>query len=338
MSPLRQEKVIAGLRTENAYPHKISKIVVEETHISWIFLTGLYAYKIKKNIKFGKILDFSSLEFRKISCQKEVELNKILCGNMYKGVVKVVGKNGDNIIRITNLKHKGKPLEYAVKMREIPQQYRMDNLLLIGKVNLRTIERLVGILHKFHLRTRTSVEIKKYGKPKFIKEKIKENFGTIAKFANIDQKLEKILITFVQNNNNLFLDRINENKVRDIHGDLHLKNVFILQNRFYLYDRIEFNDPLRYADIAEDVAHLSMDLDHHYRTDFRKYFISQYIRKSNDHSLEKVVYFWMCYKACVRAKVSLFHAKNEKVVEKRSSYNNEARDLFTLANSYIEFL
>ena len=134
MSPLRQEKVIAGLRTENAYPHKISKIVVEETHISWIFLTGLYAYKIKKNIKFGKILDFSSLEFRKISCQKEVELNKILCGNMYKGVVKVVGKNGDNIIRITNLEHKGKPLEYAVKMREIPQQYRMDNLLLIGKL------------------------------------------------------------------------------------------------------------------------------------------------------------------------------------------------------------
>jgi aminoglycoside phosphotransferase family enzyme len=329
MSPLQQEKVIAGLRTENAYPHKISKIVVEETHISWIFLTGLYAYKIKKSIKFGKILDFSSLEFRKISCQKEVELNKILCGNMYKGVVKVVGKNGDNIIRITNLEHKGKPLEYAVKMREIPQQYRMDNLLWIGKVNLRTIERLVGILLKFHLRTRTSAEIEKYGKPKFIKEKIKENFGTIAKFANIDLKLEKILLSFVQNNNNLF---------RDIHGDLHLRNVFILQNRFYLYDRIEFNDPLRYADIAEDVAHLSMDLDHHYRTDFRKYFISQYIRKSNDHSLEKVVYFWMCYKACVRAKVSLFHAKNEKVVEKKSSYNNEAKDLFILANSYIEFL
>ena len=60
-----QEKVIAGLRTENAYPHKISKIVVEETHISWIFLTGLYAYKIKKSIKFGKILDFSSLEVQK---------------------------------------------------------------------------------------------------------------------------------------------------------------------------------------------------------------------------------------------------------------------------------
>ena len=144
----------------------------------------------------------------------------------------------------------------------------MDNLLLIGKVNLRTIERLVGILHKFHLRTQTSVEINKYGKPKFIKEKIKENFDTIAKFANVDQKLEKILITFVQNNNNLFLDRIHENKIRDIHGDLHLKNVFILQNRFYLYDRIEFNDPLRYADIAEDVAHLSMDLDHHKRTIF----------------------------------------------------------------------
>ena len=69
----------------------------------------------------------------------------------------------------------------------------------------------------------------------------------------------------------LFLDRIHKGKIRDIHGDLHLKNVFIVQNRFYLYDRIEFNDALRYADIAEDVAHLSMDLDHHKRTNFQKY-------------------------------------------------------------------
>ena len=148
---LSQKKVIAGLGTENAYPHKISKIFIEETHISWIFLTGLYAYKIKKSLKFGKVLDFSSLELRKKSCQKEVKLNRILCGNMYKGVVKIVRKNNDNILRIINLKHKGKPLEYAVKMREIPEQYRLDNILFMGKVNFSTIERLVGILVRFHI-------------------------------------------------------------------------------------------------------------------------------------------------------------------------------------------
>ena len=84
--------VIVGLGTENVYPHKISKVFVEETRISWIFLTGLYVYKIKSP-KFGKILDFLSLERRKRSCQKEVQLNRILCGNMYKEVVKIVRKN-----------------------------------------------------------------------------------------------------------------------------------------------------------------------------------------------------------------------------------------------------
>jgi aminoglycoside phosphotransferase family enzyme len=84
----------------------------------------------------------------------------------------------------------------------------------------------------------------------------------------------------VKDNKNLFYSRIRENKVRDIHGDLYLKNIFIMKNRFYMYDRLEFNDSLRYADIAEDVAHLSMDLDHHERTDFRKYFVSKYIKKA----------------------------------------------------------
>ncbi len=334
---LSQKSVIAGLQTEIAYPHKVSKIVVNETHISWIFLTGSYAYKIKKNLKFGKVLDFSSLQLRKISCQKEVKLNRILCGSMYMSVVKVV-KNKDNTLRIADLKHKGKPFEYAVKMKEIPEQYRLDNLLITRKVSFRTIEKLVEILVRFHIHTRTSKKIKCHGRPQFINEKINENFDTIATLTKVDGKLRKALLSFVEDNQSLFRERIHENKIRDIHGDLHLENIFIVQNKVYLYDRIEFNDSLRYADIAEDVAHLCMDLDHHKRTDFQKYFISQYIEKSNDLTLREVIYFWMCYKACVRAKVSLFRAKNEADKEQRTSYINEAKDLFLLANSYIDSL
>ena len=78
---VRQQKVVFGLKKEkDAFPHKVSKIRLEETHISWILLTGLYAYKIKKELKFGKVLDFSTLKLRKKFCQKEVILNKVLCG------------------------------------------------------------------------------------------------------------------------------------------------------------------------------------------------------------------------------------------------------------------
>jgi aminoglycoside phosphotransferase family enzyme len=94
----------------------------------------------------------------------------------------------------------------------------------------------------------------------------------------------------------------------------------------------------RYADVAEDVAHLSMDLDHHKRNDFRKRFVSKYISKSNDLNLEKIIYFWMCYKACVRAKVSFFHATNEMAAEKRIDHLRESKDLLALAESYLELL
>src|SRR5918912_4224809 len=86
-----QQKIVAALQAKNSYPHRVSKkIKLEETHISWIFLTGSYAYKIKKQLKFGNVLDFSTLALRKRFCQREVRLNKILCHEMYKDVVKII--------------------------------------------------------------------------------------------------------------------------------------------------------------------------------------------------------------------------------------------------------
>jgi aminoglycoside phosphotransferase family enzyme len=333
--------VVAGLQLKKGYPQRVSKLNVEETHIPWIFLTGLYAYKIKKELKFGQILDFSTLQLRKRFCQKEVILNKILCNDMYQEVVKIVKENDNNInsnIRITDLNNKGKALEYAVKMLEIPQKFRMDNLISLNRIKLKNIEKLAESLVKFHFFTSTSRKIKNYGQPKFIRKKINENFKTLSKLEKIDAKFETKLTYFIKNNKDLFYQRIREDKVRDIHGDLYLKNIFIVKGRLYMYDRIEFNDSLRYADVAEDVAHLSMDLDHHKRSDFRKHFVSKYVSKSNDLDLEKIIYFWMCYKACVRAKVSFFHAKNEIVNVKRIDHIRESKDLLTLAESYLQLL
>jgi hypothetical protein len=123
------------------------------------------------------------------------------------------------------------------------------------------------------------------------------------------------------------------------HGDLYLGNIFVVNDRrFYLYDRIEFNDSLRYADVTEDVAHLSMDLDYNRRIDLRKYFVSQYIERSDDLDLKNLLYFLMSYKACVRAKVSLFRAKNETDDETKKRWIEESKNLLELAASYIESL
>jgi aminoglycoside phosphotransferase family enzyme len=324
----------------------VPKIEVYETHISWIFLTGRYAYKIKKEVKFGKILDFSTLYLRRKFCQKEIQVNKILCGDMYKGVVKLVKPNNGSI-KIVDLRTKDEPLEYGVKMLEIPQKFRLDYLIKVDKLSLKTIDRLTRILVKFHSSTRTNAMIKSYGVPSFLKKKIDENFQTFGKLNNdiaaykLDkiQKIYKRLIVFLANNKTLFYRRIRQGKIREIHGDLYLGNIFVVNDkRFYLYDRIEFNDSLRYADVTEDVAHLSMDLDYNRRIDLRKHFVSRYIEYSEDVDLENLLYFLMCYKACVRAKVSLFRAKNETDNETRKIWLEESKNLLELAAPYIESL
>jgi len=331
-----QEKIIKFLlENKSSYPHKVSKIQIKQTHISWILLTGRYAYKIKKQLKFGKILNFSTLRLRKKYCQTEVRINKLLCPNLYLGVVKIVERNSS--VRITNLESKQKAIEYAVKMHEIPQKYRMDILANKNKITKKTINNLVSLLIKFHKQTPTSNRIKRFGLPKIILKKIDENFRTIEAMKKINPKYEKKLISFIRHNQELFSKRITEGKIRDIHGDLYLKNIFILNNsKFYLYDRIEFNENLRFADIAEDVAHLSMDLDFNEKHDLRKYFITMYVKISKDIDLLKFIYFWMCYKALIRAKVSLFLEKNEKSKTKRITALNDSRKFFKLANSYLK--
>ena len=90
----QQNNLVLALKDKDVYPHEVylSEIKVLETHISWIFLTGLYAYKIKKAVKFGRILDFSTLQLRRRFCQKEIEVNRIPCGDMYEGVIKLVAR------------------------------------------------------------------------------------------------------------------------------------------------------------------------------------------------------------------------------------------------------
>ena len=331
---MKQIDIALHLKEKGAFPHRVSTVRVLETHISWVLLTGKYVYKVKKEVKFGRILDFSTLSLRKYFCQKEVMLNRPLCGKMYQGVVKIV--KIDHKYKIVNLNACGKPLEFAIKMLEIPQRFRMDNLLRLRRINNRVLDLLVENLVAFHRCAYTGNTIAKFGRPHIMKSKIRENFATLSMFTKTDSVFEKRLNHFVRNNYELFARRIEASRIRDIHGDLYMKNIFFFKSRFYMYDRIEFNDSLRYADVAEDVSHLAMDLDYHRRQDLRRYFINHYIRKSNDTTLINIIYFMMCYKACIRAKVSIFRASEVGNENERVECMTEAQSLFKLASKYLE--
>jgi hypothetical protein len=258
---------------------------------------------------------------------------------MYTCVVKVIGRGKG--VRIVNLSCKGKALEYAVKMLEIPQEHRMDNLLRAGKVNSDTIRSLTRKLANFHSNAKTNTRITSFGSPQFMISKIKENFLTLSKLTKSGKIYAQKLMLFVKNNESLFFLRMKQGRIREIHGDLYLRNIFLSKKKFYLYDRIEFNTPLRYADVAEDLAHLSMDLDFHQREDLRKLVISDYMKQTGDTIMIDLIYFMMCYKSCVRAKVALFRAS--QAIGKDGDLNRkmykeceqEAHAHFALSRKYM---
>ena len=334
-----QSKVCKSLLSKLAYPHRVSTIQTQDTHISWIFLAGPYAYKIKKQVKFGGVLDFSTLGLRRQYCHKEVELNRKLCKDMYLGVVRIMAipdKNHNRVVIADSHTMTGKVIEYAVKMKHIASKYRMDKLLTAHRIKLENIGKIASILNNFHSRASTSKDIQKYGQPKYLKYKIKENFQTLARLRHPTPQAEDRLIKFINNNENFFLTRIRDKKIRDIHGDLYLKNIFIVKDRkYYLYDRVEFNDSLRYADVAEDVAHLSMDLEYHKYNDFKLYFVPTYISKSRDHDLIKILNFLISYKAFMRAKVSLFQAIFERTKTRQHRLKKEADLLLAFGQKYL---
>lgn len=338
-----QSKIYNGLLNRQAYPHRVGgSIQIEETHVSWIFLAGPYAYKIKKPVKFGRVLDFSTLSLRRKYCYKEVELNRKLCDDMYIGVSRITpAPNDDNSVTIvdSNRTKNGKVIEYAVKMKRIASEYRMDNLLNAHRINLENIRKIASILSNFHSTTITNEKIQKYGKPNYLKYKIKENFQTLATLNYQIPHAETKLVKFINDNENFFLTRIRNKKIRDIHGDLYLKNIFIVKDRkYYLYDRIEFNDSLRYADVVEDVAHLSMDLERHRHKNLQSYFIRIYISMTNDQDLERILNFLICYKAFMRAKVSLFQAAFEFKRLRKNKLIREANLHLALGQRYLEDL
>ncbi|MGB7634585.1 MAG: hypothetical protein WBL68_12730 [Nitrososphaeraceae archaeon] len=337
-----QSKVYNGLLSKRAYPHRVSTIQIKGTHISWIFLAGPYAYKIKKQVKFGSVLDFSTLSLRKKYCYKEVELNRKLCKDMYYGVVRIVtvpDKNDNRVVIADSHTRSGQVIEYAVKMKHIALEYRMDKLLTAHRIKLENIAKIASILNNFHSRTSTSKEIQRYGKPKYLKYKINDSFQTLARLKHPIPRARDTLIKFIYNNENFFLTRIRDKKIRDIHGDLYLKNIFIVKNRrYYLYDRVEFNDSLRYADVAEDVAHLSMDLEHHKHKDLQLYFVRTYISRSQDHALERILNFLISYKAFMRAEVSLFQASFESTKSRKHRLQKDADSHFALGQKYLEAL
>ncbi len=328
-------EMVQALLDPKAYPDAPQRVELVQTQMSFVFLTDNYVYKVKKPVNLG-YLDYTTPERRHFYCQQEVELNRRLCPDVYLGIVPITRDKGNILTG-----GQGEVIEYAVKMRRLPQGAMMDVLLANNQVSPEMVGSVARRLAEFHQKAETNASISTFGNLNTIIQNTDENFTQTEKYIGITisrekyQHIKEYTDSFIKENASLFHKRIAGGRIRNCHGDLHAAHI-CFHNGICIYDCIEFNDRFRYCDVASEVAFLAMDLDHYGRTDLSRSFVTAYVRWSRDKELSQLLNFYKCYRAYVRGKVESFKLDDPHISEEEKAIVlTIAKSYFELAESYI---
>lgn len=305
--------VVNGLTRPEAYPEHPAEVSMRQTHISWLFFTEDFVYKMKKPVNFG-FLDFTTLEARRFFCEEEVRLNRRLTSDVYLGIVEVKAENGH-----VHIGGSGEVIDYAVQMRRLPEDRMLPSLLAAGEVTSATMQQLARLLATFHARAETGQAINQDGTMATILRNWEENFAQTRPYLDWPLSREAYdtirsrVLTFCRLRAARFDQRIVDGRIRDGHGDLRAEHI-CLTEPIAIFDCIEFNHRFRYGDVAADVAFLAMDLEALGVADLSQAFVQAYVEHSEDRALLSVLDFYKCYRAFVRAKVECFRT-DDPIVE-----------------------
>jgi aminoglycoside phosphotransferase family enzyme/predicted kinase len=331
-------QLIQAMQEPNFYHHSVqAEIRVIQTHCSAVFLTGNYAYKIKKNVNFG-FLDYSTLEKRHYFLQQELEMNQAIAPEIYLEVLPISQIN-DSLM----LGSHENVVEYVLKMAEFPQSALLISLFERGELKESHLRELGEVVANFHRRTNTNDYIKSFGKVEVIKKSIDNNYQATQKYIGIAQTLEQYQETqqftdnFLIQKQAIFESRCLNHKIRECHGDLHLRNICYWHNQIQLFDRIEFNEPFRFVDVMYDIAFTVMDLEAKGRRDLGNIFLNTYLEKTGDWEGLQVLPFYLCRQAYVRAKVTSLLLDDPNISEsEKESATQIAKNYYHLAWQYTQ--
>jgi aminoglycoside phosphotransferase family enzyme len=329
--------IIHDLNDPESLPDRTETVSVIQTHISIVFVADEWVYKVKKPVNFG-FLDFSTLEKREHYCHQEVKLNKRLAEDIYRDVLPVTfdGK------KFTLRDGPGEAVDYAVKMKRIPDEILMKSVFEKGELTSGHMKMVADVLARFHCSALRTPEIDKFGEPEIFKVNTDENFEQVKKYIGVSvpkhkfDALKKWTDDFYNANRALFLQRIKGGKIRDCHGDLHMEHICFTED-LSIIDCIEFNERFRYSDTVADIAFLLMDLEYHGGEDQARDLWSRYKGFSSESEVEALLVFYKVYRAFVRGKVNSFQVDDENInADKKEEAVQRARKYFQLAFSYID--
>lgn len=295
-----QATLISSLLRATAYPHPVTEFQVLDTHISWVVLTGRFAYKIKKALRL-EFLDFSTLELRRHFCEEELRLNKRWAPELYLDVVPICGT-----FEQPTFTGDGKPIEYAVKMLQFEQERQLDRQLALGKVNEEDMYALAETIHGYHDVADVVSPLDAADVMRTVSGPMHDNFRPLAAAAERD-KIERIrnwTERSLEQLRDILVARQHSGFVRECHGDLHLTNLVRLPSGIVPYDCVEFAAELRNMDVISDLSFLFMDLVSRHRKDLAYALINRYLEKSGDYAGMQLMDLYFVYHCLIRAKVA----------------------------------
>jgi aminoglycoside phosphotransferase family enzyme len=325
----RKPDLISSLLSGEAFFQQARHPKLIETHISWVVLTEDFAYKIKKPVNLG-FLDFSTLDLRKFFCEEELRLNRRTAPGLYLEVVPIASTADGFRVGVEPA------VEYAVKMRRFPDGARLDQQLEHGKLDVDDFRTLASTVARFHDSLSPELPEDEKAFLQRVQDPVWSCFTHI--LPTLDSATDLAVLSQIKawaqvqfkTLTPTFRLRARRGYVRECHGDLHLANLFRIDDRIIPFDCLEFNSDLRWIDQISDIAFLIMDLMANRRADLASAFLNSWLEHSGDYQGLEVLRFYMVYRSLVRAKVAAINVQSSADIYRGDS-SRECRRYLLLA-------
>jgi aminoglycoside phosphotransferase family enzyme len=298
-----------------SYAERPQGVRAIETHMSWVFLTDKHAYKLKKPVK-QTFLDFSTIEARRRNCRAEVRLNNRLAPGIYLGVVPLVLRAH----RTLSLGGAGRVVDWLVQMRRLRKSDVLQEQIKRHRLRGGALSVAVAALVRFyeasspilidpaHYRRRFESEIR--GCCHELARPIWRLPGNLVREAAVAQ------LDFIRREPWLLDDRVRSKRIVEGHGDLRPEHVY-LGPVPVITDCLEFDRALRILDPTDEVAYLALECEMLGAPEVGRSILAIYVKRSHDRVPERLLHFYMSVRACMRARLAIWHLRDARVSQPR---------------------
>jgi aminoglycoside phosphotransferase family enzyme/predicted kinase len=304
-----------------------------DTHASIVFLAGERAYKLKRAVLFD-YLDFSTADKRHVLCEAEVQLNRRTAPSLYRGVVAITRREDGSYA----VGGKGTPVDWLVEMNRFPQEALFDRLASTGHLDLELMSPLAAAIAAFHISAEHRAD---HGGKAGMSWVIEGNAAGFAEFGraclepSASYRVTDESCRELDRRAALLEQRRESGFVRQCHGDLHLRNIVLLDGRPTLFDGVEFNDEISCTDVLYDLAFLLMDLWRRRLPRHANAVWNRYLADTGDLDGVPLLPLFLSCRAAVRAKTSATAAQLQKDVPRRNELHGLAREYLAMAGQLL---